>query len=65
MTSTPAEPSTVQPEYVRVSNVQERFGLHRSTLYRMAARGQIKIFKVGGASLVRFRDMVALIEGGE
>lgn len=53
----------VKPIYVRVSRAQKVFGLHRSTLYRMAARGQLTIHKIGAVAVVRVDDMERLIEG--
>ena len=52
-----------QPIYVRVSRSQKVFGLHRSTLYRMAKRGELTIYKVGSVALVSVDDMKQLIEG--
>lgn len=52
-----------KPIYVRVSRAQEVFGLHRSTLYRMAQRGQLTIHKIGAVAVVRVDDMERLIEG--
>ena len=51
------------PIYVRMSRVQDYFGLHRATVYRMAERGEVTIHRIGGASLVRVDEMMAVIEG--
>jgi|GEM_PF-2752592 len=53
----------VKPIYVRVSRSQEVFGLHRSTIYRLSARGKITIHKLGAVALVRVDEMERLIEG--
>lgn len=51
------------PLYVRVSDAQEVFGLHRATIYRQAKAGAIRIYKRGGASLLSVAEMRAWIEG--
>lgn len=49
---------TRKPLYIRVSDGQEVFGLSRATFYRAAKRGEIVIYKKGGASFLE----VAAIE---
>ncbi|WP_295045149.1 helix-turn-helix domain-containing protein [uncultured Paracoccus sp.] len=53
------------PIFVRMFQVQEVFGIHRVTVYRLARAGKIKIHKRGTSSFVRASDMIALIEGGD
>ena len=50
----------VKPIYVRVSRAQEVFGLHRSTIYRLSARGKLTIHKLGAVALVRVDEMELL-----
>lgn len=52
------------PLYVRVSQAQEVFGLHRSTIYRWASAGLLTIHKRGNCSFLRVAEMQNLIEGG-
>ncbi len=58
-------PATLKasPIFIRASQVQEVFGIHRSTLYRMEKRGQIAIHKRGSQSFVRVADMERFITG--
>lgn len=55
--------SHAHPIFVRVSKAQEVFGLHPSTIYRLAQRNEITIHKRGGASFLRTSEMIAYIEG--
>jgi hypothetical protein len=52
-----------QPIFVRVSKSQGFFGLHQSTIYRKAQRGEIKIYKRGSAAFLRVEEMIKHIEG--
>ena len=51
-----------RPMFVRVCRSQEVFGVHRSTVYRWAERGWIKIYKRGNVSVVRPEDVEAMFE---
>jgi hypothetical protein len=42
----------VQPEYGRVSEACQRYGLSRSRLYLLAGEGLVRFVKVGNATLV-------------
>lgn len=53
----------IAPLYIRVSQVQAMFGVHRATVYRQAQEGAITIYKRGGASFLKVAEMVAWIEG--
>lgn len=53
----------MKPIYVRITDVQQVFGLHRSTVHRMAKRGEITIHKRGHSAFIKTKDMEALIEG--
>ena len=59
-------PSKDQPQvpsiYFRPVDGPAMFGLSRSTLYRWAKDGRIGIRKVGGASLMKTAEVVAIIE---
>ena len=55
-----------KPLYIRPSAVQAVFGISRSTLYRMAKEGTIKIYKRApgsSASFVKVADLEACITG--
>jgi excisionase family DNA binding protein len=51
------------PIYVRPVRANEVFGVHRSTLYRWAEAGHIKIYKRGAASFVKVAEVTNYIEG--
>lgn len=52
-----------QPLYIRVSDCQRVFGIHRSTIYREAKKGRIRIYKRGAMSLLKIAEMERYIEG--
>ncbi|WP_457650840.1 helix-turn-helix domain-containing protein [Profundibacter sp.] len=54
--------SAQRPVFVRVCRSQEVFGVHRSTVYRWAERGWIRIYKRGNVSVVRLADVEAMFE---
>ena len=49
-----------RPVFVRVCRSQEVLGVHRSTVYRWAEKGWIRIYKRGGVSVVRIDDVEAM-----
>jgi len=51
-----------RPLYIRPSQAQQVFGIHRSTLYRWAQTGAFRIFRRGSVSLVRVEDVERFIE---
>lgn len=53
----------MKPIYVRVKDSKTFFGLGRSTIYEMVARGDLHIHKSGSASLLKVEEVEALIEG--
>ena len=53
-----------RPMFVRVCRSQEVFGVHRSTVYRWAERGWIKIYKRGNVSVVRPEEVEAMFNAG-
>lgn len=53
------------PIYIRLANAQAVFGLHRSTIYRLAKQGEIRVRKRGGASFVSVAELTAYIGGGD
>ncbi|MCP4243916.1 MAG: helix-turn-helix domain-containing protein [bacterium] len=55
--------TSAKPLYVRLAKAQEVFGLHRSTFYRWAKAGEVKIYKRGPISLLKVAEVEALIEG--
>lgn len=52
------------PEFVRATKVQERFAISKTTLYRWAKEGRIKIYKHGAMSLVSVSDLRSVITAG-
>lgn len=52
------------PIYVRLTRAPELFGVSRQQLYRAEAAGELTIYRVRGASLVRLDDVRAWIERG-
>jgi excisionase family DNA binding protein len=53
----------MKPIYVRVKDSKIYFGIGRTTIYEMAARGDLHIHKSGSASLLKVEEVEALIEG--
>lgn len=51
------------PLYIRVSDSKAVFGISRSTIYEMASRGDVRIYKVGGSALLKVSEVSAMIEG--
>ncbi len=51
-----------RPIYVRVCRSQEMLGVHRSTVYRWAEKGWIRIYKRGNVALVRLSEVEAFLE---
>lgn len=53
-TLTPSAPSADghAPEFLRVKEACRVFGLSRSGLYRLAAAGEVRLVKLGAATLV-------------
>ncbi len=54
-----------RPIFVRLFRSQEAFGVHRSTIYRWAQAGIIRIYKRGNISVVRVADVEAVLSGEE
>ncbi|MBK4214820.1 hypothetical protein JJJ17_02650 [Paracoccus caeni] len=48
-------------EYIRLSRVQDVYGVHRATIYRWAAKGVVTIYKLDGISLLRRSEMESMI----
>ena len=55
--------TAIKPLYIRVSDSQNIFGIHPSTIYRLAHRGEITIHKRGGSSFLRISEIEQWIEG--
>lgn len=51
------------PLYVKVSRAPEVFDIARSTIYRLAGRGEITIHKRGGSAFLSVAEMQKWIEG--
>ena len=50
------------PEAVPLSRAPAVFGISRSALYRLSQQGVIRLFKIGGATLVDARSVRTFIE---
>lgn len=59
------ETASPKPLYVRVSQSQDVFGIHRATIYRWANKGWIRIYKRGAISLLKVAEIEALLEEAE
>ncbi|RYH04102.1 DNA-binding protein [Salipiger sp. IMCC34102] len=55
--------SKTQRRYIRMSDLQEVYGISRSTAYRAVQAGKLKIRKFGGSSLLKIEELDAMIEG--
>ncbi len=55
--------TAIKPLYIRVSDSQNIFGIHPSTIYRLARAGEITIYKRGGSSFLRISEIEQWIEG--
>ena len=51
-----------RPVFVRVCRSQEVFGVHRSTVYRWAEKGWIRIYKRGNVAVVRLSEIEEFFE---
>ena len=51
--------ASIKPLYVRVSRMQELFGLSRDTIGRANKRGKLAIHKPMGMSLIKVADLEA------
>jgi excisionase family DNA binding protein len=61
--SEPAKsPVTVEPWAYRVNDAARVVGLGRSTLYELAAAGQLKMIKVAGRTLIPAESLRALLQ---
>ncbi len=52
----------VQPVYLRIKQIEQRYSTSRWTIYRMANRGELKIYKLSSTSLIKVRDIEKLLE---
>jgi excisionase family DNA binding protein len=46
-------PQPTPPELLRVNEFCTRYVISRSTFYRLVKRGEIQLFKIGGATRVK------------
>ena len=53
--------ANVQPEYGRVPEACQRYGLSRSRLYLLAGEGLVRFVKVGSATLVDLGSVRAFL----
>jgi excisionase family DNA binding protein len=48
---------------LRISEFCTAYGVSRSTVYKLATEGRLRISKIGGRSLIRIEDAEALLNG--
>lgn len=60
---TPSAGARPDVEFVRPSDVQRAYGIHRATLYRWIARGLLPLHKVGNSSFVEAKELRRIITG--
>lgn len=60
----PAPVVVARPEPITVSpgDASEMLGVHRSTVYDMAKRGDIRMLKMGNRTLIPYADLIAYME---
>jgi len=56
---------TDAPQKIRLCDVQHHFGIHSTTARRWAAKGLVKIYKLGRLSFIDVAELNALIEKGD
>ncbi|WP_406736369.1 helix-turn-helix domain-containing protein [Thioclava sp. GXIMD4215] len=61
--ATPVAASDRVPEWIKLTEVQRYFSVHRNTVYNAEKRGKIRIYRESG-SHVRRVDMEKWLEGG-
>jgi excisionase family DNA binding protein len=49
---------------LRFNDAAKAYGVSRATLYELAKKGELKIYKLGGRSLLRVEDLEALLARG-
>ncbi|MGO4170531.1 helix-turn-helix transcriptional regulator [Novosphingobium sp. YAF33] len=54
--------SPTEPLAVRIPEACRLIGIGRSTLYKMIAEGDLKVVKIGGATLVPMKSLRGIIE---
>jgi len=52
---------TVRPSAWRVNDALLQLGISRATLYKMAGRGEIRLVKIGGRSLIPDSEIRRLV----
>lgn len=52
-------------KYIRIAEIQDVYGISRSTIYRHVNAGKLKIRKLGSASLLKVSELEGLIEDQE
>jgi hypothetical protein len=57
----PPASNNASPEFARISETTERFGISRSGIYREAAAGRIRLVKHGAATLVDIASLRAFM----
>jgi excisionase family DNA binding protein len=55
---------TVRPSAWRVNDALLQLGISRATLYKMAGRGEIRLARIGGRTLVPDAEIKRLVEEG-
>jgi excisionase family DNA binding protein len=48
---------------LRINEFCTAYGVSRSTVYKLATENKLRLFKIGGRSLIRVEDAEALLNG--
>ncbi|MCJ2012152.1 helix-turn-helix domain-containing protein [Methylobacterium sp. J-076] len=54
------QPFTYRPKYAA-----RMLGVSRSTLYQMIAEHRLKVYKLEAATIIRYDDLMRLVDGAE
>lgn len=61
-TATAQQDQPVERKFVKMNDATKMFAVSRTCLYNMSKRGEIRIYKFGGASLLKVSEIEELIE---
>jgi excisionase family DNA binding protein len=59
----PSASTAIRPAAWRIADAARQLGISRSSLYRMAALGQVRIIKIGGRSVIPDSEVMRLANG--
>jgi excisionase family DNA binding protein len=65
MLTLPTTAIATERRALRINEYCARYGVSRSTTYKMIGRGQLRLHKIGGRSLIKVEDAEALLNGVE